>query len=66
MKGSFISDVVILNNDNNKYFIGINGAGFVDWSSEKRDAKYFKPSEARSQIIYLKMNYASYNKLSRI
>ena len=66
MKGSFISDVVILNNDNNKYFIGINGAGFADWSIEKRNAKSFKPSEARSKIIYLKMNYASYNKLSRI
>jgi hypothetical protein len=66
MKSSFISDVVILNNDNNKYFIGINSVGLVDWSSEKRNAKYFRPSEARSQIIYLKMNYASYNKLSRI
>ena len=57
IKGGFIS---------NKYFIGINGAGFVEWSSEKKDAKYFRPSDARLQIIYLKMNYSSYNKLTKI
>ena len=66
MKGSYIKDVVILNNDTNKYFIGISGAGFAEWANEKRNAKYFRPSEARSQILYLKMNYSTYNKLSRI
>ena len=65
MKGIFINNVTILDNDTQKYFIGICSAGFPNWTKNKALAKKFRPSEARIQIAHLKTRYVSYIRLSR-